>query len=132
MTTTTSERGQMSDAENSQAEKDYGSEGGSILDDGGIDTDARAGRSLGIEPDKEPDEQTKQEMAEERERRLDPDNRPDNAEVNNSDRTFDHERGQFTDSEEYDDSEPPPFSDPEDPNNPDNADAASAQAPAEG
>jgi hypothetical protein len=122
----------MSDAENSQGEKDYRSEGGSILDDGGIDTDARAGRSLGIEPDKEPDEKTKQEMAEERERRLDPDNRPDNAEDDNSDRTFDHERGQFTDSEQYDDTEPPRFSDPEDPNNPDNADAASTPAPAEG
>jgi hypothetical protein len=125
MTTTTSERGLMSDAANAPDEKDHGSEGGSILDDGGIDTDARAGRSLGIEPDKEPDEQTKQEMAQERERRLDPDNRPDNAEVNNSDRTFDHGRGQFTDSEEYDDSEPPQFSDPEDPNNPDNADSDS-------
>ena len=97
-----------------------GDEGGSILDDGGIDTDERAGRSLGIEPDKEPDEETKQDMEEERERRLDPDNRPDGAEVDNTDRTFDHERGQFTDSDEYDDSEPAPFSDPEDPNNDDN------------
>ena len=58
-------------------------------------------------------------MEEERERRLDPDNRPDGAEVDNTDRTFDHERGQFTDSDEYDDSEPAPFSDPEDPNNDD-------------
>jgi hypothetical protein len=95
--------------------------GGSILDNGGIDTDARAGRSLGIEPDKEPDEQTKQEMQAERERRLDPANRPDGAEVDNTDRTFDHDRGKFTDSPDYDGSEPPRFSDPEDPNNPDNA-----------
>jgi hypothetical protein len=109
----------MSDAAN--GEKDSTTEGGTILDDGGIDTDARAGRSLGIEPDKEPDEQTKQEMAEERERRLDPENRPDGSEVDNTERTFDHDRGQFTDSEEYDESEPPQFSDPEDPNNPDNA-----------
>jgi hypothetical protein len=97
-----------------------GDEGGSILDDGGIDTDERAGRSLGIEPDAEPDEETKQDMEEEREHRLDPDNRPDGAEVDNTERTFDHERGQFTDSDEYDDSEPAPFSDPEDPNNDDN------------
>src|SRR6478735_2501982 len=91
-------------------------EGGSILDDGGIDTDERAGRSLGIEPGKEPDDETKQDMEEERERRLDPDNRPDGAEVDNTERTFDVDRGQFTDSEDYDESEPAPFSDPEDPN----------------
>ncbi|MET0838781.1 MAG: hypothetical protein ABWY19_08380 [Marmoricola sp.] len=112
----------MSDAEN-DGEKD-GGEGGSILDDGGIDTDERAGRSLGIEPDKEPDDETKQEMEEERERRLDPDNRPDGAEVDNTDRTFDVDHGQFTDSEDYDESEPAPFSDPEDPNNADNDDSA--------
>src|SRR3954462_9530944 len=97
-------------------EKGSGGEGGSILDDGGIDTDERAGRSLGIEPDKEPDDDTKQDMEEERERRLDPDNRPDGAEVDNTERTFDVDRGQFTDSEDYDESEPAPFSDPEDPN----------------
>jgi hypothetical protein len=104
----------MSDTDND------GNEGGSILDDGGIDTDERAGRSLGIEPNKEPDDETKQDMEEEREHRLDPDNRPDGAEIDNTDRTFDVERGQFTDSEDYDESEPAPFSDPEDPNNDDN------------
>src|SRR6478752_7546621 len=90
-------RGRMSDTENGD---DTSDEGGTILDDGGIDTDERAGRSLGIEPDKEPDDDTKQDMEEERERRLDPDNRPDGAEVDNTDRTFDHERGQFTDSDD--------------------------------
>ena len=89
---------------------------GSILDDGGIDTDARAGRSLGIDPQKEPDDETKQEMDAERERRLDPDNRPEGAEVDNTERTFDHDRGQFTDSEDYDENEPPKFTDPENPN----------------
>jgi len=101
-------------------DKGSGGEGGSILDDGGIDTDERAGRSLGIEPNKEPDDETKQDMEEEREKRLDPDNRPEGAEVDNTDRTFDVDRGQFTDSEDYDESEPAPFSDPEDPNNSDN------------
>ena len=101
-------------------DKGSGDEGGSILDDGGIDTDERAGRSLGIEPNKEPDDETKQDMEEEREKRLDPDNRPEGAEVDNTDRTFDVDRGQFTDSEDYDESEPAPFSDPEDPNNSDN------------
>lgn len=95
---------------------------GSILDDGGIDTDARAGRSMGIDPSAEPDDQTKQEMDEERERRLDPENRPDNAEVNNTERTFDHDRGQFTDSEDYDENDEPKFSDPENPNTRENGD----------
>ena len=79
---------------------------GSILDDGGIDTEERAGRSQGIDPHAEPDEDTKQDIEEERERRLDPENRPDGAEVDNTSRTFDTERGMFTDSEGYDESDP--------------------------
>jgi hypothetical protein len=129
MATTTSERCQMSDAENDVRSTGSDSrDGGSILDHGGIDTDARAGRSLGIEPDKVPDDETQQQMEAERERRLDPDNRPDAAEVDNTERTFDHERGQFTDSADYDASEPPAFSDPEDPNNPDNADGRAVES----
>ena len=66
-------------------------------------------------------------MEEEREKRLDPDNRPDGAEIDNTERTFDVDRGQFTDSEDYDDSEPPPFADPEDPNqNDDDSDDSDA------
>ena len=116
---TNSESGRPRDVAD-QATGDDGSrpEGGSILDDGGIDTDARAGRSLGIEPDKEPDDETKKEIEEERQRRLDPANRPDAAEVDNTDRTFDAERGKFTDADDYDESEPPRFVDPENPNNP--------------
>src|SRR6478735_498850 len=110
-------RGRMSDTQDGD---DTSNEGGSILDDGGIDTDERAGRSLGIEPSKEPDDDTKQDIEEERERRLDPDNRPEGAEVDNTDRTFDHEHGQFTDADDYDESAPAPFSDAEDPNNRDN------------
>ena len=90
----------------------------SILDDGGVDTDARAGRSLGIDLSAPPDGMTEEEIEAERQQRLDPENRPENAEVDNTQRTFDHERGQFTDSETFDQAEPR-FSDPEDPNNPD-------------
>jgi len=75
---------------------------GSILDDGGIDTDERAGRSLGIDTDAEPDEDTKREMEEERERRLDPDNRPEGAEVDNTQKDFDVDAGMFTDNDDYD------------------------------
>ena len=41
----------------------------------------------------------------EREERLDPDNRPDAAEVDNTDREFDEEKGKFTDSEGYEEAE---------------------------
>ena len=89
----------------------------SILDEGGIDVDERAGRSLGIDPYEVPDEATRQQIEAERAERLAPENRPGGAEVDNTEREFDHERGQFTDSEGYDESEPARFSDPEDPNN---------------
>ena len=69
----------------------------SILADGGIDTDARAGRSMGIDLTAEPDEETKREIEAERKRRLDPANRPEGAEVDNTGRTFDVERGEYTD-----------------------------------
>jgi hypothetical protein len=65
-------------------------------------------------------ESTLDEIEQTREMRLDPENRPENAEVDNSDRSFDSQRGHFTDVEQYDESAPPQFSDPEDPNNPDN------------
>lgn len=41
----------------------------------------------------------------EREERLDPDNRPETAEVDNTDREFDEEKGKFTDSEGYEEAE---------------------------
>ena len=45
------------------------------------------------------------EVEEERRERLDPENRPDAAEVDNTDREFDEEKGLFTDSEGYDEAE---------------------------
>jgi hypothetical protein len=57
--------------------------------------------------DREPDLEV---IEEEREKRLDPDNRPENAEVDNTDRDFDVVKGQFTDSE--DDPDIGPFNDP--------------------
>jgi hypothetical protein len=52
-------------------------------------------------------------IEEDREKRLDPDNRPDNAEIDNTDREFDVVKGQFTDSE--DDPDIGPFNDPSSP-----------------
>lgn len=48
--------------------------------------------------DFEVSEEEREEIEAERAERLDPENRPDNVEVDNTGRTFDAERGQFTDS----------------------------------
>lgn len=42
------------------------------------------------------------EIEREREERLDPDNRPDGTEIDNTDRDFDSEAGMFTDNPAYD------------------------------
>ncbi len=47
--------------------------------------------------DEEPPEEEIKEIEEERERRLDPDNRPENSEVDNTERTFDFDKGEFKD-----------------------------------
>ena len=59
---------------------------------------------------REPSEEEQREIEEERERRLDPDNRPDNVEVDNTDRDFDPVQGRFEDSEE--DPDVGPFNEP--------------------
>jgi hypothetical protein len=74
----------------------------------------------GIDVDKPPrlDELTEDEVEDIRKERLDPDNRPDNVEVDNTQRDFDTEMGRFEDS----DADPPetaPFVDPEKPENQD-------------
>lgn len=84
-------------------------DGGSILEDGGVDAEERAGRSQGIDTTSEPDEETKQEIEEERAERLDPDNRPEAAEVDNTQRDFDVEKGMFTDSDDYEESDEKPY-----------------------
>jgi hypothetical protein len=59
----------------------------------------------------QPDEQDEQQIEKERQERLDPENRPENSEVDNSDRDFDPVHGQFTDSDH--DEDLGPFNDPE-------------------
>lgn len=46
-----------------------------------------------------------EEIERDREERLDPDNRPEGAEVDNTDREFDAEKGLYTDSEGYEQAE---------------------------
>jgi len=55
-------------------------------------------------------EEVLDEIEQERRERLDPDNRPETAEVDNTDREFDVPRGQFTDSDHDDDLGP--YNDP--------------------
>ncbi|WP_435746629.1 hypothetical protein [Nocardioides sp. SYSU DS0663] len=47
-------------------------------------------------------EESIEQVEAERQERLDPANRPDDVEVDNTGRDFDVEKGMFTDSEEYD------------------------------
>src|SRR5215218_9751502 len=71
-------------------------------DDSGSDANADGG------PDVDPEQ-----VEQERQERLDPENRPKNAEVDNSARDFDIEKGQFTDHEV--DDAVGPFNDPTSP-----------------
>ncbi len=48
-------------------------------------------------------EEEQQEIEEEREQRLDPENRPHNAEVDNTQRDFDFEAGEFQDDDDESD-----------------------------
>lgn len=102
------------DTQHREFDEDGHAQEGTILDEGGVDTDERAGRSQGIDTDSEPDEETAQEMEEERERRLDPENRPENAEVDNTQRDFDVDHGKFTDRDDYDESEEGPYAEGDD------------------
>jgi hypothetical protein len=52
-----------------------------------------------------PDDSEVEEIEHDREERLDPDNRPDNVEIDNTQREFDVQKGMFTDSEGYDEAD---------------------------
>jgi hypothetical protein len=64
-------------------------------------------RAPGVGSTRQPgaDPEDEAEIEEERERRLDPDNRPDNVEVDNTQRDFDVEKGMFEDSEGFEEAE---------------------------
>ena len=57
------------------------------------------------QPEQQADQQDPEEVERERRERLDPENRPEEAEVDNTDREFDEEKGMFTDSEGYEQAE---------------------------
>lgn len=66
-------------------------------DNGSDDGKFQAGSSK--QPGADPEDA--EEIEQERQERLDPENRPDNAEVDNTDRDFDATKGKFADSEDY-------------------------------
>jgi hypothetical protein len=71
---------------------------------GGDDDPADAGDdALSTQPGADPEEA--EEIEKERQERLDPDNRPDDVEVDNTDRDFDVEKGMYTDSDGYEQAE---------------------------
>jgi hypothetical protein len=77
--------------------------------DGDADEGTRLTKEQAMGTEDVPDEK-QQAIEEERQQRLDPDNRPENAEVDNSDRDFDVASGQFSDHET--DDEIGPYNDP--------------------
>lgn len=71
-----------------------------------VDEEATADRSPGALPDPEDlGEEELEEIEQEREERLAPDNRPDGAEIDNTQRDFDTEVGMFTDRDDYEEGE---------------------------
>ena len=72
-------------------------------------SDEEQGEKDGAGEKEQPDQE---QVLKEREERLDPENRPDNVEVDNTDRTFDPETGFFEDRDEHD-SAPKQFVDEE-------------------
>lgn len=75
--------------------------GGAAEDDEEDDEEPSPGSTR--QPGADPEDEA--EIEEERERRLDPDNRPDNVEVDNTQRDFDVEKGMFEDSEGFEEAE---------------------------
>ena len=74
--------------------------------DAGSDDGAGAGDGEAAEQFEEtPDGSEIEEIEKDREERLDPDKRPDNVEIDNTQRDFDAEKGMFTDSDDYDGAE---------------------------
>jgi hypothetical protein len=81
----------------SESEHTTRTEGGGVE----IDIEDAGGRELRDVDERPPDDEV-QAIEDERVRRLDADNRPDNAEVDNTNREFDSSVGMFTDSDDYD------------------------------
>ncbi|HWM73182.1 MAG TPA: hypothetical protein VNQ53_05550 [Nocardioides sp.] len=73
----------------------------------GQSADERESGTAGLPTEDDVPQETVEEIERERAERLDPDNRPEDTEVDNTDRTFDSGAGMFTDNENYDEAERP-------------------------
>ena len=88
------------------SERETESQHAARTDNGGVEVDIEdaGGRELRDVGERPPDEEV-QEIEEERSRRLESENRPDNAEVDNTHRDFDPAVGMFTDTRDYDEAD---------------------------
>ena len=73
----------------------------------GVPAEERESGTAGLPTADDVPEETVEEIERERAERLDPDNRPEDAEVDNTGRVFDSGAGKFTDNEEYDENDRP-------------------------
>jgi len=73
----------------------------------------REHESAGLPDADKVSDQAKEDLERERQERLDPDNRPDGVQVDNTDRTFDPEAGMFTDKPEHSEADRPYSADDE-------------------
>lgn len=87
----------MSEDEKNESGTDEEQESGS--DEGQTLTKENEPDSASVGSFEEQTEEEKEQARQDREERLDPDNRPENAEVDNTQRDFDTTTGQFTDHE---------------------------------
>ena len=100
---------------------DVGNKGTFDLE-GSEDGEERESGTAGLPDEEDVPEETLKEIDEERESRLDPDNRPDNVEVDNTPRTFDSGAGMFTDNPDYD-KDNRPYAGPDDSGPPEESDS---------
>ena len=73
----------------------------------GVSSEDRQSGTAGLPTQDDVPPETMQAIEDERSERLDPENRPDGAEVDNTEREFDSEAGRFTDSEGYTEADKP-------------------------
>ena len=77
------------------------------IENDGLSSDERESGTAGLPTQDAVPPETVERIEREREERLDPANRPDDAEIDNTERTFDSGAGRFTDSPDYDESDRP-------------------------
>jgi hypothetical protein len=77
------------------------------IENDGVSEAERASGTAGLPTQDDVPAETVEQIEQDRQERLDPENRPDGAEINNTDRSFDSGAGKFTDDDDYDADERP-------------------------